>query len=148
MVRCTALSGFRRFVVQRITNLRHIFRFQRVANDFHVNTSASGMRPVNRSDTGNLRHSRFVHICFIINHIRSKMEKKKNSLTIIGHSLVLALFAATALASSSSKETIRSIDDAVDGYQYGRSLFSDANDADNSIETDSIATELPLVAAN
>lgn len=76
------------------------------------------------------------------------MEKKKNRLTIIGHSLVLALFAATALASSSSKETIRSIDDAVDGYQYGRSLFSDANDADNSIEIDSIATELPLVAAN
>lgn len=76
------------------------------------------------------------------------MEKKKNRLTALGHSLMLTLFAAAALASSSSKETIKSIDDAVDGYQYGRSLFSDANNADSSIETDSIAPEQPLVAAN
>lgn len=76
------------------------------------------------------------------------MEKKKNRLTVLGHSLVLTLFAAAALASSSSKETIKSIDDAVDGYQYGRSLFSDASNADSSIETDSIAPEQPLVAAN
>lgn len=76
------------------------------------------------------------------------MEKAKNKLTQLGYVAALAIFAVSALASSSSKDTIKHVDDFVDGYNYGKSLWSDATDESDPLPTDSIMPDEPLVATN
>lgn len=53
------------------------------------------------------------------------MEKKKTFIRIC-QLLCIVAFAGMALASSSAKSTMENIDGLVDGYQYGKSLWSDA----------------------
>lgn len=76
------------------------------------------------------------------------MEKKQNKFTVLGHCAAIALFVMTALASSSTQDVVRTIDDAADGWQYGRSLTSDATDDIQLLEMDSTLVEAntPLVA--
>lgn len=63
--------------------------------------------------------------------------------------LVLASFAMIAMASSSSKDVYDGVDGFVEGWQYGKSLTSDASEEIHSNALDSItAVEQPLVANN
>ncbi|MDE6066043.1 MAG: hypothetical protein K2G27_04405 [Duncaniella sp.] len=73
------------------------------------------------------------------------MEKFRIKISVLGQCLALVLFAAVALASSSSKDVYNHVDDFVEGWNYGKSL-SDATNEVEVVELDSIATEQPMVA--
>lgn len=64
----------------------------------------------------------------------------------LGPCLMIAIFALTALASSSSKSTLDTIDRGTESYQSLRGIWSST--AGDSIEqsVDSIHTDMPLVA--
>ncbi|MDE7154649.1 MAG: hypothetical protein K2O00_09460 [Muribaculaceae bacterium] len=73
---------------------------------------------------------------------------KNKTKVILGHCAALCIFALIAVASSSSKDAIRGVDDFVEGYNYGKSLVSDASDEIEPVEMDSVITDTnsPLVA--
>lgn len=74
------------------------------------------------------------------------MEKIK--IPVLVNCLVLTLFAAIAMASSSTQEAVRNIDDFSNGWQYGRSLTTDATEEIETIDADTVALDQPLVATN
>ncbi len=74
------------------------------------------------------------------------MEKIK--IPVLVNCLVLTLFAAIAMASSSTQEAVRNVDAFSDGWQYGRSLTSDATEEVETIDADTLALDQPLVATN
>lgn len=76
------------------------------------------------------------------------MEKYKNKLSVLGYCLALTLFTLSALASSSSQNVTKHVDDFVDGYNYGRNLFNDATDEIEYMNIDTIFTDAdaPLLA--
>lgn len=76
------------------------------------------------------------------------MEKFKIKISVICNCAALVGFAIAALASSSSRDVIEGVDSFVDGYNYGKSLVSDAVEGNEPITVDSIAADQPLVATN
>lgn len=74
------------------------------------------------------------------------MEKKKSRISVLSNCVILAMFAAIALASSSSREAVETMDGFVDGYKYGRSLTSDASEEIEVVNVDSVSVDQPLVA--
>lgn len=58
------------------------------------------------------------------------MERK--TILKIGQALSLVTFAGFAMACGcSTQDTLRGVDDFVDGYNYGKSIFSESNDDDS-----------------
>lgn len=81
---------------------------------------------------------------YIILTIIYTIKMKKTKITLLVNGLVLAFFAAIAMASGSSKGAVDFLDGFSDGWQEGRSY----SDATETTETDSIAVEDKLFAAN
>lgn len=79
------------------------------------------------------------------------MEKFKLRLAMLGNCVALVFFAMAALASSSStsKKVYDNVDGFVEGWNYGKSLTSNATEDNQQLEIDSIASvDQPLVAVN
>lgn len=74
------------------------------------------------------------------------MENK--TVKILLSSAVIAVFVMMAMASSSSKDVYNGVDSFVDGWNYGKSLTSDATEDINTNDVDSIDANLPLIANN
>lgn len=73
---------------------------------------------------------------------------KKPKITLFVNCMVLAFFAAIAMASGSSRDAVDAIDGFTEGWQYGRSLTSDAIEEIGTAQIDSIFAEHQVVAVN
>lgn len=83
---------------------------------------------------------------YIILTIIFMRKMKKTKITAFVNCMVLAFFAAMAMASGSSRDAVDAIDGFTDGWQYGRSLTSDAIEEIGTAEIDSIFAVHQVVA--
>ncbi len=75
------------------------------------------------------------------------MEKYRTKLAVLCNGIMLVIFAVVAIASSSTQDVYNNVDSFVDGWNYGKSLTSDATDAITpAADLDSIVIALPDVA--
>ncbi len=79
-------------------------------------------------------------------HILSTMKQCKTRLALLANIAGVAVFAIAALASSSSKDVYDHIDSFSEGWQYGKSLTSDATDQIAPCAIDSVASPDELMA--
>ena len=89
-----------------------------------------------------------IYIVLTIITIIYTTRMKKTKITLLVNGLVLALFAAIAMASSSSRDAVDFMDGFSEGWHEGKSYRSDATDKMEPAQTDSISADDKLFASN